>query len=72
VKVRVYHGYYGCDTGCCGHIVELDDDRSRFEFTHPPTDKSRWREWAEDLVREAFGDEHVKDLDWGNCEIVDD
>ncbi len=72
MKVRVYHSHYGCDTGCCGHIVELDDGRDRFEFSHPPSRKEDVREWAEGLVRDAFGEEHVKDLDWENCEIVDD
>lgn len=25
-KVIVYHRGYGCDTGCCGHVVEVFDD----------------------------------------------
>jgi hypothetical protein len=31
-----------------------------------------FREFAEGLIREHFGEEHVADLDWENCEISDD
>jgi len=67
-QVIVYHSYAGCDTGCCGHTVELEDGRKEFEFSHPwsMTDA---RDWAEGLIREKFGEEHVADLDWDNCEI---
>lgn len=50
-RVVVYHTYYGCETGCCGHAVAIYDseeearaakedhdygDRDRhFEFSHP-------------------------------------
>ena len=49
-KVIVYHQFYGCDTGCCGHVVEVFDDEDvaredfnphldgegrNFEFDHP-------------------------------------
>lgn len=84
MKVVVYHTSYGCDTGCCGHVVEVDDKRiGGFEFMHPwltgrmnPDDP---REWAEQLVREACAedgitniDEHVANLDWDNCIILED
>ena len=78
-RVIVYHRSYGCDTGCCGHIVELDgEDVGPFEFGHPalthsdPSKNDDPRQWAEDLVRRALGEEHVKDLDWEHCVIVDD
>jgi hypothetical protein len=68
-RVVVYHSYYGCDTGCCGHVVELGD-RQVFDFDHPfgrdPI------EFAKDMVQATFGEEHVADLDWDACEIVDD
>lgn len=37
VKIRVTHAYFGCETGCCGHILEIDDeeDYDTFEFGHP-------------------------------------
>lgn len=77
MRVIVYHSYYGCETGCCGHTVELDNGEEKFEFDHPV---GAWkdklaetpREFAERLVRETFGEEHVKDLDWDNCVIIDD
>lgn len=37
-KVIVYHGLYGCDTGCCGYWVEVDG-RSSFEFEHCEEDE---------------------------------
>lgn len=71
MKVVVYHGAYGCETGCLGHWVELEDGRSAFSFFGPDTDEDL-RKYAENLVRSEFGEEHVKDLDWENCEIVRD
>lgn len=72
MRVVVYHAGYGCDTGCCGHVVELEDGREKFEFTHPYSGKEDFRTWAEELVRDTFGEEHVKDLDWESCFVVDD
>ena len=70
-KVTVYHAYYGCDSGCCGHVVETDDGtmRDEFRFAHPYSDHF---EFARSLIREVYGDEHVKDLDWENCYISED
>lgn len=68
-RAVVYHSLYGCETGCCGHTVELDDGRSRFEFGHPWGDDPL--EYAKEAVRAAFGEEHVKDLDWESCLVVD-
>ncbi len=71
-KYIVYHGYYGCDTGCCGHVVESADDTScrSFSFSHPYGEDHY--EFARDLLREEFGEEHVGDLDWDNCIILED
>ena len=70
-KFIVYHSSYGCDTGCCGHVVESDDGKQhRFDFSHPYGDDHY--EFARDLLREKFGDEHVADLDWENCIISED
>lgn len=56
MKVIVYHSYYGCDTGCCGHIVEifLDDDPPVFdpEFPGEPPDN--------DGIRNKFTFEHPR------------
>jgi hypothetical protein len=84
MKVIVYHTSYGCDTGCCGHTVKVTDDNGEdvdeeFYFDHPwykdpgtykvlETD----REYAERLLREAFSEEHIRDLDWENCFIARD
>lgn len=76
-RVVVYHAMYGCDTGCCGHVVVVGDDE-QFEFAHPNVWPSRdlteakMRAFAEELVRDTFGEAHVRDLDWENCSIVDD
>ena len=66
-KLVVLHRYYGCDTGCCGHVVELDGEQvGEFEFGGPESvDKKR--EFAEELVRFAGCDPN--DLDWENCII---
>lgn len=76
MRIVVYHAMYGCDTGCCGHVVELGDDE-RFVFEHPygiygSKSEATKRAFAERLVRATFGEEHVRDLDWENCQIVDD
>lgn len=71
MKIVVYHAYYGCDTGCCGHTIEVEEaPHPRFRFTHPYGGDHR--AFAEDLIREEMGDEHVADLDWDNSYICDD
>lgn len=74
-KVIVYHSSYGCDTGCCGHLIEVNEDddvfrSSEFCFTHPYGED--YREWAEDLIRRELGDDHVKDLDWDNSIVLEE
>lgn len=78
--VVVYHRSYGCDTGCCGHVVEIDGERvGLFEFSHPNAATDDFRAWAEELVRDVCAkegvedvDAHVADLDWDNCVVLDD
>jgi len=80
VKVIVYHTSYGCESGCCGHAVELQDDvdcavSSRFTFDHPrglTGDKEKLRQWVEDVIADELGKEHVKDLDWDGCTFSND
>lgn len=69
-KIIVYHRGYGCETGCCGHAVAIDDQEKSFEFTHPYDEDPR--AFAERLVTEELGAEHVADLDWENSFIHDD
>lgn len=71
MRVVVYHSYYGCDTGCCGHVIMVDgEQRGEFTFNHPDSDDPL--QWAKDLVEEELGPEHVADLDWDNCYISED
>lgn len=73
MRVVVYHAGYGCDTGCCGHVVELDDDRRQFTFAHPDYDSKyqltdeATRRFIIETVTEMFGAEHVADIDWDDC-----
>ena len=75
--ITVYHSYYGCDTGCCGHRIELFKDGEsqgeHFVFDHPLSsdekDTEKMREWAKKLLIEEFGEEHCADLDWENSNI---
>ena len=71
-RVVVFHGYYGCETGCCGHYLEVDDKEIKFEFDHPwsaVTDDDR-KKYAEDFIRQHLGEEHVADLDWENSVVL--
>lgn len=84
-RVVVYHGYYGCDTGCCGHTLEVDDPELQrkigwgFNFFHPryygddPVEMEKAaKKFAEDFIREELGEEHVADLDWENSVVIRD
>jgi hypothetical protein len=72
-RVLVLHAGYGCETGCCGHVLEVDDERvGRFQFDHPSGRKDDFRVWAEDLIRTELGEEHVADLDWDHSIVLDD
>ncbi len=69
-RIVVYHDTYGCDTGCCGHVVKLGDNDEHFSFIHPygQTD----REFVKELVTKQWGEAHVADIDWDNVIVVDD
>lgn len=78
-KVIVYHTGYGCDTGCCGHVVEVDGEEvGSFDFGHPsgpnygPLRDEDIRQYVIDLVTEQCGVDHVADIDWDNCVVSDD
>jgi hypothetical protein len=70
-KIIVVHEGYGCDTGCCGHVVRVDGKRvGDFDFGHPynrPTP-----DFVRELVTRTLGAEHVKDIDWDHCVVVED
>ena len=72
-SIRVYHAYYGCDTGCCGHIVRLnDDDRlERFEFDHG-YGKATPRDFARRLAHDVIARYHpdcLASIDWDTIEL---
>jgi hypothetical protein len=70
-KVTVLHASYGCETGCCGHVIEVDGEQvGRFQFSHPYGEDKI--EFAKKLITEVLGPEHVADLDWENCMVFDD
>ena len=70
MKIRVYHSYYGCETGCCGHTIEIDDEHSQFEFVHKYDDTAT-KEWAtelaKDVVRERWP-ECYDSIDWDSLD----
>lgn len=71
--VTVMHEGFGCQTGCCGHRVYVDDrdtgESSRFVFGHAGLGDDLLN-YAKQLVRKKFGEEHVADLDWENSCVV--
>lgn len=74
-KVIVYHGGYGCQTGCCAHWVEFTDDADQvreksFLVEHPQDETPQ--QFAQRLITRAFGAEHVADLDWENSRVMTD
>lgn len=74
MRIVVYHAGYGCDTGCCGHVIEKRDDAGHvtergWSFSHPYGDDPL--EFARELIRDEFGEAHIADLDWGECLISD-
>ena len=73
-KVIVLHASYGCDTGCCGHVVEVDGQEvGRFTFDHPRSNATEDKiAFARDLVTKECGEAHVSDIDWVNSIIIDD
>ena len=70
-KVLVLHTGYGCDTGCCGHVVTVDDKRvGHFSFEHPYDGDVK--EFIKRTVTEQAGAEHVADIDFEHCIVIDD
>jgi hypothetical protein len=33
-RVIVYHRYYGCETGCCGHAVLIGDEKTEMDMEY--------------------------------------
>ncbi len=78
ILVRVYHDYYGCETGCCGHTVELTspegDEKTSFRFTHPYSeaecaDLAAWgRNLAEKVIAREWP-ECIESIDWASLVV---
>lgn len=71
-RIIVLHRMYGCESGCCGHVVNIEDDgeeRERFCFEHPFG--KDFETWARALVESEFPG-HGADLDFANCYIEDE
>lgn len=77
LKVRVFHGYYGCETGCCGHFIEVEDDSGKtvadkFEFSHPYDEEAK--QWATELAQKYILEKHpdcYDTIDWDSIEFKD-
>jgi hypothetical protein len=74
MRVVVLHRGFGCDTGCCGHVVEVDGKEvGGFEFSHPEVDDEESKKsFARDMIERELGADHIKDLDWENSYIAYD
>ena len=71
-RVVVYHSYYGCDTGCCGHAIDINGNESGFTFDHPwKSEPETEREFVERVVTEECGADHVADIDWDLTLVTD-
>ena len=66
MKILVLHKRAGCDSGCCGHVLEVDGGTGEFLFEHPGENED-FLQWATELVTKQIGSDHVADLDWENC-----
>lgn len=77
IIVRVLHTTYGCDTGCCGHFVEMQDENGKvtetsFQFTHPHGDD--FKEWATEFAQKEIKKKYptcYDSIDWDTLEYKD-
>jgi len=67
--VRVYHGLYGCETGCCGHWVEIPGVADPV-FTWGHQERENAITFAREHLREALAEcDNPTALDWEHAEI---
>ena len=63
--IRVEHGWYGCESGCCGMCATVHEGereiKSAFEFTHEddPEELTSW-------VRQVWPDLAKVPIEFGN------
>jgi hypothetical protein len=81
LKVRVYHGGYGCDTGCCGHWVEIPrengegprrDTWAGFTHANDLKDQAAVLAWARTLAEKTIKEnwpECIDSIDWESLDI---
>jgi hypothetical protein len=86
MKVLVCHAFHGCDTGCCGHVVIVEDDAGKvvergdlFNTPGHPYERAggkltdeTMRAFVIERVTGELGEDHVKDIDWERCVVIDD
>lgn len=76
-KVRVYHQAYGCDTGCCGHVVEIDGpERSERHFDfggyYGNEGEAGARAWAIEHASAVIAEhwpECLDSIDWESADL---
>jgi hypothetical protein len=73
-RIIVVHSTFGCESGCCGHVVKVDGTKvGGFSHSHPSaTSDEAISEYVRNLVTEACGADHVADIDFDHCLVVDD
>ena len=70
-RILVLHRGYGCDTGCCGHYIEVDGREVAFLFEHPGGSEERM-DFIRRIVAQKLGDVDVADIDFTDCVVLDD
>jgi hypothetical protein len=70
-RVILVHRNYGCDSGCCGHVILVNGVEGDFHIGRHPNGED-FRAFAEKLVASEFGEDHVQDIDWLHTIVVDD
>lgn len=74
IKVRVFHDYYGCESGCFGHTVELTlpdgKTQQEFDFIHPFGEDAKM--WALELAKKVIVEKWpacASSIDWASLVI---
>lgn len=77
-KITVVHDLYGCESGCCGHRVQVSGDdalaakmRGRGWFFEHPYSRTH-EEFIRDLVIQTFGVDALPLIDYDNCRVSED
>ncbi len=73
------HGEALAEVGVVKVLVIVEDasgeeiKRGPFEFGHPDgiSGDAELKTFVRDMVTDALGEEHVKDIDWDRCVVLD-